>query len=114
LEKVSEILPLGQVHWQQVAERYNKNIPTKSSCRVADNCKRKFISLKNTTKTSGYLIFTLTLGNPNIPKSIEIAKELQREIDTKCSVLEISDDVNDHGSKQGSSDEGLQVTKIRK
>ncbi|KAI8814975.1 hypothetical protein BJ742DRAFT_766174 [Cladochytrium replicatum] len=50
LDLVEEMRPIGAFQWDNVAVRYNTNLPAKWIERSADQLKRKFYTFKNTRK----------------------------------------------------------------
>ncbi|KAI9990531.1 hypothetical protein PInf_018085 [Phytophthora infestans] len=83
LSLVEQILPLGSAQWDDVHYAYNRNLPAEWPQRDSDSLRRKFYALKNAKKPT---------GDPSCPPEIRRAKHVFREIEGKCSVLQLDDD----------------------
>ena len=76
LDIVSEVLPLGDLDWQQVAEKHNRLFP--ATARDADSLKRKFTELAKKKPPT---------GDPNCPQDVKRAKQLFRNIEKRADMV---------------------------
>lgn len=83
LSLVEQILSLGSAQWDDVHYAYNRNLPAEWPQRDSESLRRKFYALKNAKKPT---------GDPSCPPEIRRAKHVFREIEDKCSVLQLDDD----------------------
>ncbi|KAI9997858.1 hypothetical protein PInf_002115 [Phytophthora infestans] len=83
LSLVEQILSLGSAQWDDVHYAYNRNLPAEKPQRDSESLRRKFYALKNAKKPT---------GDPSCPPEIRRAKHVFREIEDKCSVLQLDDD----------------------
>jgi len=92
LDCVDDVDPLGANHWCMVAQRFAKWARENSRPeRDVDSIKNKFDKLSNAKKRT---------EDPSCPPSIHRAKEIARNIYTKCSAISIGDDSTDNTEKE--------------
>jgi len=82
LQCIRTVLPTGNDMWELVAQLHGNYFPDCN--RNAVSIKKKFYQLANKQPTK---------GNPNIPPSVALAKEIREEINTKAGVTDA--DVSD-------------------
>ncbi|KAE9028472.1 hypothetical protein PR003_g17185 [Phytophthora rubi] len=81
---VEQFLPLGAAQWDEVQYAFNRNFPAEWPQRDAESLRRKFFALKNTRKPT---------GDATCPPEVRRAKAIYRDIEGKCSVVELEDEV---------------------
>jgi len=82
LQCIRTVLPTGNGMWELVAQLHGNYFPDCNQNAVS--IKKKFYQLANKQPTT---------GNPNIPPSVALAKEIREEINTKAGVTDA--DVSD-------------------
>ncbi|KAG9404541.1 hypothetical protein AC1031_004746 [Aphanomyces cochlioides] len=87
LDQVEKYLPIGRNGWEKVEHAFNLSDFVH---RDLDALKRKFVVLKNNPKPT---------GDPECPPEVVRAKRLNREIDSRASVLSFEDDRESHQSE---------------
>ncbi|KAI9920062.1 hypothetical protein PsorP6_015758 [Peronosclerospora sorghi] len=83
LDIVKKRKPLGASMWGGVAYDYNRNLPSGHESRDVEALRRKFTTMKNCKKPTGY---------PTMPPEVRRAKRIFREIESEMSVVELDDD----------------------
>ncbi|KAG9407468.1 hypothetical protein AC1031_002187 [Aphanomyces cochlioides] len=86
-------LPIGRNGWEKVEHAFNLSDFVQ---RDLDVLKRKFVVLKNNPKPT---------GDPDCPPEVVRAKRINREIDSRASVLTFEDDQESHHSEDEFDDE---------
>ncbi|KAE8908733.1 hypothetical protein PF005_g20465 [Phytophthora fragariae] len=81
---VETFLPLGTAQCDGVQYAFNRNIPAEWPQRDPESLRRKFFALKNTRKPT---------GDATCPPEVRRAKAIYRDIEGKCSVVELEDEV---------------------
>ncbi|KAI9988909.1 hypothetical protein PInf_022595 [Phytophthora infestans] len=84
LSLVKQFLPLGSAQWDDVHYAYNRNLPAEWPQCDSESLRRKFYALKNAKKPAG----ERSIVSPEIRR----AKHAFREIEDKCSVVQLDAD----------------------
>ena len=69
LRTMEEVLPLGSVEWETVANRHNEKYTTYP--RSADSTRRQYYSLCKAMPPT---------GDPNVPEEVALARQIKRLI----------------------------------
>ncbi|KAG9400744.1 hypothetical protein AC1031_010183 [Aphanomyces cochlioides] len=93
LDQVERYLPIGRNGWEKDEHAFNLSDFVQ---RDLDALKRKFVVLKNNPKPT---------GDPDCPPEVVRAKRINREIDSRASVLTFEDDQESHHSEDEFDDE---------
>jgi hypothetical protein len=75
LECIRRVIPIGNEHWELVADLHA--IQYAHCSRNADSIKKKFYKLANQQPGT---------GNPNIPPTVAMAKEIRETINSKAGI----------------------------
>jgi len=99
-ELMEEILPIGKISFQRIADRYNEAFPTRT--RTLDNLRRKYQTMVNNKTPT---------GNPDMPEHIQIAKRAHYKTIEKAnsshalSSDEEEDEENEDDAEEEAEDE---------
>jgi len=77
LQTIGAICPIGNEHWEVVAELHSNRYAVCS--RTAESIKRKFSSLASTQPSS---------GNPTMPPAVALAKEIREAISHRAGITD--------------------------